>query len=500
MGGLRALLRDRFDELWIADLGGEGRGAMTEENVFEIRTPVAIAFGVCASAPASPECTVRYTQLQGTRAEKFHRLSQLTVDESWTDIPGQELDRMTPQSHVDYFSWPPITNLLPWIHTGAEVKRSWPIGETRSVLLRRWETFSGSPRTRRLGLFKETRDREVAGSYAPLLKASGESRLKPLSRVRPGDSLEAIQPYSFRSFDEQWVIADSRVGDYFRPALWTCHSDKQVYLTTMTTNVLGRGPVLTVARNVPDRHHFSARGGKDVLPLYRDRHATVPNATGGLLDVLTDRLAMNVTWEDFAAYSVALLGTAAFGEKFAVELAEAAGPVRLPITTNPKLFTRAVQLGRELIWWHTRGERFSPDGRTTLPVGTAKEIEPVRGYPETFHYDASDQRLTVGTGVFGPVSPEVWRFEVSGLHVMASWLGYRMRKRKGKRSSPLDDIRPSRWTFTAELFRVLAILERTLDITPRVSGLLDEIVSGPLLLASELPQPTDAERKPPPVS
>ncbi|MCY3785198.1 MAG: hypothetical protein OXG47_00520, partial [bacterium] len=46
MGGLRALLRDAFDELWIVDLGGEGRGALVEENVFDIRTPVAVAIGV----------------------------------------------------------------------------------------------------------------------------------------------------------------------------------------------------------------------------------------------------------------------------------------------------------------------------------------------------------------------------------------------------------------------------------------------------------------------
>lgn len=46
MGGLRQHLRDQFDEMWIVDLGGEGRGALTEENVFDILTPVAIAVGV----------------------------------------------------------------------------------------------------------------------------------------------------------------------------------------------------------------------------------------------------------------------------------------------------------------------------------------------------------------------------------------------------------------------------------------------------------------------
>lgn len=40
--GLREYMRRVFDEIWIIDLGGEGRGARKEENVFAIQTPVAI--------------------------------------------------------------------------------------------------------------------------------------------------------------------------------------------------------------------------------------------------------------------------------------------------------------------------------------------------------------------------------------------------------------------------------------------------------------------------
>jgi len=52
----------------------------------------------------------------------------------------------------------------------------------------------------------------------------------------------------------------------------------------------------------------------------------------------------------------------------------------------------------------------------------------------------------VGDGGFGPVAPAVWEIEVSGLKVVQSWLGYRMKKRPGKKSSPFDDTRPERWT------------------------------------------------------
>jgi hypothetical protein len=75
----------------------------------------------------------------------------------------------------------------------------------------------------------------------------------------------------------------------------------------------------------------------------------------------------------------------------------------------------------------------------------------------------------------------VYEFEVSGLKVVQSWLNYRKRRpRNVRKSSPLDDIRPERWTaeFTAELLNVLWILEATLATYPAQRDLLERIVKG----------------------
>ncbi len=117
--------------------------------------------------------------------------------------------------------------------------------------------------------------------------------------------------------------------------------------------------------------------------------------------------------------------------------------------------------------------------------------------PANFGYEPESQELIVGNGIFAPVSPEVWNFEVSGLRVLPSWLGYRMKNRKGRKSSELDLIRPKRWTQSKELLLLLSILEHTIEVTPRAAELLDQIVNGPLIPASDLPPPTPAERKPP---
>ena len=77
----------------------------------------------------------------------------------------------------------------------------------------------------------------------------------------------------------------------------------------------------------------------------------------------------------------------------------------------------------------------------------------------------------------------VYNFEVSGLMVVQSWLAYRMKKPKGKKSSPLDDIGPQTWTgeFTTELLELLWILEATIAEYPRQAQLLEAVIGKPTM-------------------
>jgi len=75
-----------------------------------------------------------------------------------------------------------------------------------------------------------------------------------------------------------------------------------------------------------------------------------------------------------------------------------------------------------------------------------------------------------------------------------------MRTRRGRKSSPLDEIRPERWTpaLTDELLELLWVLEHTLAMEPELEALLDEVVRGPCFTSEELPKPTAEERRAPP--
>ena len=294
---------------------------------------------------------------------------------------------------------------------------------------------------------------------------------------------------------------DNRLGDYLRPTLQRTHSNQQVYITSLLTKVLGQGPAAIATNLIPDLDTFSGRGAKDVIPLWRDPAANEPNLPAGFLSRLAESYGFQVTTEDFLAYTYAVLATPRYVEFFWDELT-IPGP-RLPITKDPDLFRRAVELGGQLLWLHTYGERYVPAGEraghvqrgeTRCQVGTPSSPDE---YPEKYAYDASHQELHVGKGRFAPVRPEVWEFSVSGLQVVKSWLGYRMREPKGKKSSPLDEILPQSWQFDDELLELLWVLEGTVDLLPVAGRLLQEIVAGDLFTAAELPQPTDAEREGP---
>lgn len=506
--GMREWMRRTFDELWIVDLEGDNLGARKTENVFAIQTPVAIAVGVRFGEP-TPDvpAAVHYARIEGTREEKLARLATIQGSAAldWSDCPADWHAAFLPRTAGDYWSWPLLTDVFPWQHSGCQFKRTWPIGETQTVLTERWERLVGLPPVDRAASFRQSRDRQVDRSYPSVVDTDTE--LPPILTLPAATNPLPVVRYGFRSLDRQWTLADGRLGDFMRPSLWAGAGPRQVFMTSLLSGILGLGPAATVTASVPDLHHFRGSfGGKDVVPLWRDASATEPNVMGGLLDLLTRELDQRVLPEDLFAYAYAVLASPGYVERFSEELT-IPGP-RIPLTRDRALFTEASQIGRRLIWLHTYGTRFVPDGDRpgVVPQGSARAIVAVpdtaADYPERFSCDELSQTVHVGKGAFGPVAPEVWSFSVSGFEVVRSWLAYRMKDGAGRRSSPLDDIRPERWTpaFTEEFLELLWVLEATVATYPALESLLSRVVAGPTLTAAELPSPTDAERAAPSAS
>ena len=377
--GMREHLRRQCDEIWVIDLGGEGRGTRREENVFAIQTPVAIAI-VLRSSAANRErpAAVHYARIAGPRAKKLAELEKLKAVSSvrWEVCPDGWQAPFRPAGQGEYFDWPLLTDLLPWQHSGCELKRTWPICHDAATLARRWRTLLTA--ANKAVAFRETEFRTIATECSQLF--AGELMQAQIGSLGAKTPPPAAAAYAYRSFDRQSVLADSRLGDRFRPDLWRVRGPKQVFLTSLLSHPLGGGPALTASCFVPDLHHFrGSYGGKDAVPLYRDGENTKPNIMPALLDLLGETYDRKVEPEDFLAYVYGALAHPAYTLLFEKELETC--EIRIPLTREASLFEEVRRVGARLLWLHTYGERFVPDGhqRGVVPQGSARCVTAVRG-------------------------------------------------------------------------------------------------------------------------
>src|ERR1035437_5771655 len=463
--GMREHMRRLCDEIWILDLGGEGRGTRKDDNIFAIQTPVPIAVALrSGKAKKDKPAKVHYARIEGTREAKLSTLNVITdfACIKWQDCLADWQAPFRPAGKGRYFDWPLLTDLLPWQRGGVKAGRTWVIAPEADPLRKCWRILLSKEAAKRKELFKDSPTGRKAHEAAIQLPPS-EAKLKPLTDLfnaeeMPPDPDKAlvrssrvpdIIRYAYRSFDRQFIFADARLLDRPGPVLWRAHGERQVYLASLLTKVLGTGPALTACAAIPDLDHFSGRGARDTIPFYRNADATEANILPGLLDLLGRAYERKVTPEDFLAYAYGALAQPAFTARYAKELETR--ELRVPITKNAALFGQVRAIGARLLWLHTYGERFVPKGKRPgqVPRGAAKCTKPVPGdkdgYPESFDYNDANRMLNVGGGTFAPVAREVFEFEVSGLKVVQSWLRYRKKKGAGKKSSPLDYIRPERW-------------------------------------------------------
>jgi hypothetical protein len=419
--GMREHMRRLCDEVWIIDLGGEGRGTRKEENVFAIQTPVAIAMAVRYAEPdETTPAAVRYVRLAGTREEKLRRLGSITTfqDLDWLEGRSGWSEPFRPAGGEEWESWPRVIDLFPWQIPGLKAGRTWPIAPLRSLLEERWKVLAAA---------KTPAERDRAFVNPPHGRTTetvvgADTLPKPVSsatiaNLKPSDPAPDVVRYSFRSFDRQWIIADPRVLSLQRPPLWFANSDDQTYMVGFFTGIVGEGPAVTAADCIPDLHFFRGSfGGKDVIPLYRSAQKT-PNVTAGLVEKLKELVGLeNLKPEDLFAYAYALLSAPSYVMRFWEEL-EQPGP-RLPITLDPALFLEVRDVGKRALHLHTLGQRFRDETYAgATDTGRAKLIREFsdREVPDEVRYNAASETLYIGSAAIAPVSEAIWQFAVSGL-------------------------------------------------------------------------------------
>lgn len=514
---MRADLRRECDEIWVIDCSPEGHQPEVATRIFQgVQQPVCIV--LASRSPANDiakPASVRFRAIaSGRRAEKFAELAQVTLDsKGWEQCPHEWRAPFLPDFGAGWGDFTPLDAILGDSGSGVMPGRTWIIAPDERSLEDRWERLVGenSPEERARLFHPHLRNNQPGDKHtAKASKALGsrhaalksietlvEERRHETSKSEAENGLKIIKPerYGFRSFDRQWIIPDNRVINQPNPGLWEAFGARQVYLTAPMDRSPTGGPAISATSVIPDLHHYNGRGGR-VFALWKNNTATDTNISPMVLAVLAKAYGKQVDPVDIFAYVAALLANPAYTEKFKADLIRPG--LRVPLTADSKLFAEAANLGREVIWLHTFGERFTdghpagPPRVTTDPPTIPKEGRipaTPEGFPDSIDYDAPKRRLKIGTGYIDNVEPEVWSYEVSGKNVLRQWFSYRRRNRErpqiGDRRppSPLGEIQPDHWLpeYTSELINVLNVLSLLVALEPQQADLLKRIVAGPLI-------------------
>ncbi|MFM0620013.1 N-6 DNA methylase [Paraburkholderia nemoris] len=504
---MRAWLREKCDDVWVVDCSPEGHQPEASTRIFQgVQQPVCIVMASRSSIDDNTtSARVRFRALpNGHRREKFDALSEITMHgKGWSDCPTGRYAPFLPESTGAWASYPKLEDIFDYDGSGVMAGRTWVIAPDADSLVRRWNLLIATPSGAEQGrLFHPHMqgDKHVNKKATTTLHGH-EERLMAVS----ADKGASIAPtrYGFRSFDRQWIIPDTRLINRPNPTLWGLHSNRQVFITAPHDRIPFNGPALTISDLIPDLHHYSGRGGR-VFPLWVDATATKSNLSPKLVGVLSRRYGKPVTPEDVFAYIAGIAANPAYTSKFQADLTTPG--LRIPFTADAETFAAVVGVGRRVIWLHSFGERMAdpkqgrPAGsprvatatRPTVPKGGA--IPPNAGLPDDLRYDASEQRLYLGSGYIDHVGPLVWAYEVDRKQVVQQWFSYRKRDRSkptmgDKRPpSPLQDLQPDHWPaeYTSDLLDLLNILTLLVEVEPAQAKLLAEVCDGELISQAEL--------------
>lgn len=492
--GMRQWIRQNTSRGWIINLTPEGKQPPANTAVFNIETPVSIALFIRDQAnDSSIPAEIKYTELYGLRKDKFEALSQLDLaDDSFTLAGSDWTDGFVPSAGEEWTSYPALNDLFPWAAPGMKPNKTWVYNPNPEILEQRWnDLLLEDNNDQKVTKFVATQGTSLDKGKFPLPGSDTEQNTaSPLGRLS-WPYQPAVVGVGFRSFDRQYIIADSRLLERPRPDLWAARSENQIFMSEFHAHPVKKGPGLSFSSLVPDMHFFKGSEGGRILPVFHPDGSA--NVAPGLLDALSVKFQKSISVEDLAAYAAAISTHPGYVVRFEEDLKF--GSNRLPITTHVEIWDRAVTIGQIIIWLYTYTERGNTPGglssvfdQVTDAVLPAYDVAVGSAMPETVSYEPLTRTISLGSGQWSNVDPRVWSYTIGGVSVIESWVGYRQKKPKGKRTSPLNDLVTTNWPgqWSREFSELLAVLTHLVHLEDQQADLLEQVLASPLLSVSEL--------------
>ncbi len=476
--GMRQSLMQTFDEIYILDLHGNALKRETcpdgskDENVFDIRQGVAIAFFI--KHQDARDQVVRHTEIWGTRDQKYDALERSDISNTtWNTLqPQPPLYLFKPRDEVlaaQYNAFISLADIFPVSSVGIVTARDnltihWSPEEVWSTVTA-FSQMEQSLARQAYCLGNDTRDWKVELAQRDLLDS--------------GPTRDKIVPLLYRPFDIRYTYYTGRARGFIcRPRSEVMQQmlkgENLAIITPKRVEHIGSWQHAFVSERITEHvavslktidYHFPLylypEEEKDQLSLFSHPNHTdrQPNLNPIIFELLNQAFNMTVTPEMIFYYVYAILYTPIYREKYAEFLRMDFPRIVFPV--NYEVFLAIAAFGEILTALHLLKApeldqpviRFEGEGDGL--VG--------RNMKQGFYYDPDKEQVRINnTQCFTPVTLDVWEYQIGGYQVCEKWL----KDRRGKRLH-YGDVR----TYC----RIVTAIKKTIEIQQELNNLYQAI-------------------------
>ena len=470
--GMRANLKEAFDEIYVLDLQGNAKKNRNrpdlDENVFEITQGVVIIIAVKEGAePAKGEIFVQ--QLRGLRKEKQKYLVAQRIDTTeWekAECTGPYyLFVSSSSSHLDeYGELKSISEVLPGEYKSDKSKR---IGTGFVTTHDEFAiSFSKEGAIEKVQKLLNTKSETEARSVFRLCSQDQWSYTKTREVLSSGKYKKQARAVAYRPFDSRFTIWDANVCVHRRMDVHRQMERFNLLLCVgQAGNVIGADEwALVYVAKLPVDFNMFYRGGCALLPLYlypnaREQNSwdvaewpmgkdgRIPNLSKEFVEELAEKVQLEFVSdgrgdlkgtfgpEDVFDYIYGVLHSPEYRRRYAEFLKIDFPRVLWP--ANREIFKKVCRVGGELVRLYLMEAEVleEADKRVLFDVKGSNIVE--KGYPEyVAHADTPEKgRVYINKDqFFEGVRPDVWEFHIGGYQVCEKWL----KDRRGRELSYED--------------------------------------------------------------
>jgi len=466
--GMRQSLMNTFNQIYVLDLHGNKKkkekcpDGSEDKNVFDIQQGVAILLAIKKPGLKRKVC---HADCWGLREIKYEWLKANYIKSTlWK--------KLTPKSEF-YFFVPREEKLLATYQRHAKITNIFRESSVGVVTSR--DTFaiatSKSDLEKRIRIFCDENipDTMVKQSYDLKDKLHWKVRDARKKVQQENNWEKQIVPILYRPFDHQWIFYNEAIIE--RPR-------KEVMRHLLRENLalcVGRAGqvvglekpwnVVFCTETMTDLNLFY-RGGNANFPLYlypdedlynnnkTKSYQREVNIDKQVFEHLQEAYRVEPTPEEIFYYIYAVLYSNIYRQRYA-EFLKTDFP-RIPLCADYKLFGKMAALGEKLVALH-----LMKSDRLAKPV--AKFEGKGDNLVAKVAYDQSKKVVSVNPAqYFGPITKDIWDYQIGGYQVMAKWL----KDRKGRRLS-LDDIR--------HYCQIATALKETIATQNKIAAIYEDI-------------------------